>query len=164
MPGDDLVPVSHFTATRALTINAPASLVWPWLMQVGFGRGGFYSYDLLDNLGRPSATEVLPSWQVLDAGDIVAPMANPPTPDTSFVIAEIEPPKTLVWSKPDSSWSWSLRSLPHGRTRLVTRLKQRYRWTPAAVVTVVLAEVGDFAMMRKMMLGIKARAESAVPA
>ena len=60
MPGDDLVPVSHFTATRAITIEARPADVWPWLAQAGYGRGGFYSYDLIDNLGRPSATSVLP--------------------------------------------------------------------------------------------------------
>ena len=62
MPGDDIVPVSHFTATRAITIAAPPEAVWPWLMQVGVGHAGFYSYDLLDNFGRPSTTEPLPSW------------------------------------------------------------------------------------------------------
>ena len=159
MPGDDLVPVSHFTATRAVTIDAPPDNVWPWLIQVGYRRAGFYSYDFFDNLGRPSADTILPEWQDLTVGDIAAPMANPPTPDTSFTIAEMRRPASLVWSKPDSSWSWQLLPLPGGRTRLVTRLKQRYRPTPAAALTVVLAEFGDFPMMRKMLLGIKARAE-----
>ena len=63
MPGDELVPVSHFTATRAITIEARPCDVWPWLTQVGYGRAGFYSYDLLDNLGRPSATAIMPQWQ-----------------------------------------------------------------------------------------------------
>lgn len=163
MPGDDLVPVSHFTATRAVTIDAPPEDVWPWLIQVGFRRAGFYSYDFLDNLGRPSADTILPEWQHLSVGDVAAPMANPPTPETSFTIAEQQPPTSLVWSKPDSSWSWQLSPLPGGRTRLVTRLKQRYRATPDALVTVVLAEFGDFPMMRKMLLGIKARAVGGRP-
>ena len=161
MPGDELVPASHFTATRAITIGAPPEAVWPWLMQVGFRRAGFYSYDLLDNLGRPSARAVLPEWQHLHDGDITAPMANPPTSATSFVIADIDPPGRLVWAKPDSTWSWTLRALPDGRTRLVTRLRQHYRVAPAAIVTVILAEFGDFPMMRKMLLGIKQRAETA---
>lgn len=160
MPGDDLVPVSHFTATRALTVHAPPRAVWPWLMQVGFRRAGFYSYDLLDNVGRQSATRVLPDWQGLREGDVIAPMTDPPTTDTAFVIAEIDPPRTLVWAKPDSTWSWSLRELPQGSTRVVTRLKQRYRRTPTAIITVVLMEFFDFAMMRRMLLGIKERAES----
>jgi hypothetical protein len=164
MPGDELVPVSHFTATRAVTIDAPPEAVWPWLMQVGYRRAGFYSYDLLDNLGRPSARSVLPEWQTLRRGDIAAPMANPPTSATSFVIADTDPPGRLVWAKPDSTWSWVLHAMPDGRTRLVTRLRQRYRPAPAAMATVILAEFGDFAMMRKMLLGIKQRAETAANA
>jgi hypothetical protein len=164
MPGDELAPISHFTATRAVTVDAPPEAVWPWLMQVGYRRAGFYSYDLLDNLGRPSARAVLPEWQALRSGDIAAPMANPPTPATSFVIADAEPPGQLVWAKPDSTWSWILRAMPDGRTRLVTRLRQRYRVAPATIVTVVLAEFGDYPMMRKMLLGIKQRAETAANA
>ena len=160
MPGDELVPVSHFTATRAITIDAPPEAVWPWLIQVGYRRAGFYSYDLLDNLGRPSARTVLPEWQTLRSGDITAPMANPPTAATSFVIAGIDPPGHVVWAKPDSTWSWTLRALPDGRTRLVTRLRQRYRATPATLITVILAEFGDYPMMRKMLLGIKQRAQA----
>jgi hypothetical protein len=159
MAGDTLVPRAHFVATRAITIDAPPEEVWPWLVQVGFGRAGFYSYDLLDNLGRPSATTLLPRWQHPHIGDLAAPMANPPTTDTSFVVAELVHPYLLVWAKPDSTWSWVLRPLPGGRTRLVTRLKQRYRRHPAVLVTIVLCEFGDFPMMRKMLLGIKARAE-----
>ncbi len=161
MPGDELVPVSHFTATRAVTVEAPPEAVWPWLMQVGYRRADFYSYDLLDNLGRPSARSVLPHWQNLHGGDIAAPMANPPTPATSFVIADAYPPEQLLWAKPDSTWSWTLRAMPDGRTRLVTRLGQRYRAAPATCVTVILAEFGDYPMMRRMLLGIKQRAETA---
>jgi hypothetical protein len=66
----------------------------------------------------------------------------------------------LVWAKPDSTWAWTLAPLAPDRTRLVTRLRQRYRPTPAGLLTIILAEFGDFAMMRKMLLGIKARAEA----
>jgi len=159
MPGDELVPISHFTATRAVTIAAPPDDVWPWLMQVGMGRAGFYSYDLLDNLGRPSATTQLTEWQALGVGDLVAPMTKPPTTGTSFVVQSLEPGRHMVWAKPDSTWAWTLTPLTAGRTRLVTRLKQRYRPNPAGVLTVILSEFGDFAMMRKMLLGIKQRAE-----
>jgi hypothetical protein len=69
-PGDALVPVSHFTATRAITIEARPSEVWPWLAQAGYGRAGFYSYDLLDNLGRPGATAIMPQWQRAHVGDV----------------------------------------------------------------------------------------------
>ena len=160
MPGDDLVPVSHFTATRAITIEAGPCDVWPWLTQAGYGRAGFYSYDLLDNLGRPSATAIMPQWQQARIGDMAAPMASHPTPSTSFLVADADPDTCLVWAKPDSTWAWTLTPLAEGRTRLVTRLRQRYRPTPAGLLTVILAEFADFAMMRKMLLGIKSRAES----
>jgi 4-amino-4-deoxy-L-arabinose transferase-like glycosyltransferase len=160
MPGDDLVTVAHFTATRAITIDAPPEQVWPWIVQVGYRRAGFYSYDLLDNLGRPSADTILPVWQHPRIGNLAAPMASPPTDQTSFRISRLKPPVSLVWAKLDSSWAWELTPLPGARTRLVTRLKQRYRPVPSALITVVLAEVGDFAMMRKMLLGIKSRAET----
>ena len=158
MPGDELVPSAQFVATRAITIDAPPASVWPWLMQAGAGRAGFYSYDLLDHLGRPSATRVLEEWQDLDVGDVVAPMTDPPTTTTSFVLAELDPPRHMVWSKPDSTWSWALRPVDGGRTRLVTRLKVRYRFAPSALVTVPLIEFGDFAMMRRMLLTIRRRA------
>jgi hypothetical protein len=160
MPGDDLVPVSHFTATRAVTIEARACDVWPWLVQVGYGRAGFYSYDLLDNLGRPSVTAIMPRWQRAGVGEVAAPMASHPTPATSFLVADAEPDACLVWAKPDSTWVWTLAPLAPGRTRLVTRLRQRYRPTMAGLLTMILAEFGDFAMMRKMLLGIKSRAET----
>ncbi len=70
-------------------------------------------------------------------------------------------PEQLLWAKPDSTWSWTVRAMPDGRTRLVTRLRQRYRAAPATCVTVILAEFGDYPMMRKMLLGIKQRAETA---
>jgi hypothetical protein len=162
MPGDDLVPVSHFTATRAITINNGARDIWPWLIQVGYGRVGFYSYDLLDNLGRPSATAIMQQWQRAGIGDVAAPMASNPTPTTSFRVTDVEPGERLVWAKPDSTWAWTLTPLGPGRTRLVTRLRQRYRPTPGGLLTIILAEFGDFAMMRKMLLGIKTRAEATV--
>ncbi|MCW2637661.1 MAG: hypothetical protein JWQ99_4028 [Blastococcus sp.] len=160
MPGDDLVPVAHFSATRAITINAVPERVWPWLVQVGAGRGGFYSYDLLDALGRPSAEQVLPEWQDVHIGDVAAPMTQHPGPTTSFVVDAFRSPEHLVWAKQDSSWAWKLTPLPGGRTRLVTRVKQHYPRRLASVVGVILLEFGDFPMMRQMLRGIRRRAES----
>lgn len=159
MPGDELLPGAQFVATRAITIDAPPGDVWPWIPQVGFGRAGFYSYDLLDNLGRPSARTVLEEWQRMEPGDMVAPMAEPATPATAFTVTSIERPSAMVWSKPDSTWAWKLEPDSENRTRLVTRLKVRYRLRPDALFTVPLMELGDFAMMRRMLRGIKERAE-----
>ncbi|VXC21805.1 conserved hypothetical protein [Arthrobacter sp. 9AX] len=159
LPGDGLVTTSHFTATRAITVNAQPEEVWPWVIQVGINRAGFYSYDLLDSLGIPSSNTVLPEWQNLRVGDVVAPMTAKPNPATSFVVAEEKFPVQLVWAKPDSSWSWRFTRLPGNRTRLVTRLKQHYRPGRSLLLTVPLLELADFPMMRKMLYGIKKRAE-----
>jgi hypothetical protein len=160
MPGDDLVGDPSFNATRAITIDAPPDDVWPWLVQVGYGRAGFYSYDLFDNAARPSATRIIPEYQSPTVGDWV-PMARKVTPATAFEIAAFEPGRWLLWQKPDSTWAWVLQPLPDGRTRLLTRLKARYEWRSplSALLSVVLLEFGDFPMMRKMLRGLKARAE-----
>jgi hypothetical protein len=160
MPGDDMVADPHFRATRAITIDAAPEEVWPWLVQVGFGRAGFYSYDLLDRLGRPSARTIHPEWQRVALNDVAAPMTSTPTASTSFRVALLQAPHELVWAKPNSSWSWRLTPLRGGRTRLVTRLQQRYRPDASSLLTVPLLEFGDFPMMRHMLLGIKQRAEA----
>ena len=126
MPGDDLLEKAHFVATRALSIAAPPHRVWPWLVQVGFGRAGFYSYDLLDNLAHPSTDEVLSEFQSPSLGDLAAPMTASADDRTAFRVASIEEPSVLVWTKPDSTWAWRLAPDGSGGTRLVTRLKARY--------------------------------------
>jgi hypothetical protein len=159
MTGDEILPVAQFQATRAITIDAPPERVWPWLVQVGFGRAGFYSYDRLDNLGRPSATTLLTAWQHPWPGDVAAPMTRPATVDTAFVFGPIVENEHMVWSKPSSTWAWQLTSRDDHQTRLVTRLRQRYLLTPNLPVTVGLMELADFPMMRKMLRGLKQRAE-----
>ena len=142
-------------------MNASPEQVWPWLVQVGYHRAGFYSYDWADNLGHPSSREVLPQFQSVVVGDLAAPMADPPNEHTAFRVSLVDAPRSLVWSKPDSTWAWKLTPIEDGeRTRLVTRLKAAYTWTPTLPMTVVLMEVGDFPMMRRMLLGIAERAEA----
>ena len=162
MPGDHLLDGAAFVATRAVTIAARPEDVWPWLVQVGFGRAGFYSYDLLDNLGRPSARTILPEHQNPAVGDVAAPMASPPDERNSFTIAEIERPHALVWAKPDSTWAWRLTAHDAGGTRMVVRLKARYDLVAFLPVTLALMEIADFPMMRRMLLGIRERAEAGV--
>jgi hypothetical protein len=133
--------------------------VWPWLVQVGYGRAGFYSYDLLDSLGRPSAEGIVPELQAVRVGDWV-PMSATINETTAFKVETVDPCSRLLWSKPDSTWSWRLD--PAGeRTRLVTRLRVVYDWhrPGAALLSIFLIEFGDFAMMRRMLKGIRRRAQ-----
>jgi hypothetical protein len=162
MPGDELVPTPSFNATRALTIQASRAQVWPWIVQIGTGRAGFYSYDLFDNGARPSADRILPELQDTQVGDWV-PMFSKVNETTAFRVKAFEPNRWLLWAKPDSTWAWTLTPLEGGRTRLLTRLKATYDWhSPGlALLTVIIFELGDFPMMRKLLLGVKSRAERA---
>jgi hypothetical protein len=163
MPGDALVPAAQYRATRAITIAVPPDQVWPWLIQVGCLRAGFYSDDLLDNLARPSATTIIPALQRLEIGQLV-PMSPPEkaTDRTAFKVHSFQAGEWLLWSKPDSTWSWRLAPAAAGGTRLVTRIRAVYEWEHplAAITAVLLMEFGDFAMLRRMLRGIKSRAES----
>lgn len=161
MPGDDRIADVAYLATRAITINAPPSAVWPWLVQVGCLKAGFYANDLLDNLGHPSAREILPEFQHLEVDQWV-PMSPTPNDTTAFKVAGFEENRWLLWQQPLSTWSWKLTELPDEQTRLVTRLRIHLDWSHKAisVFSVVLNEFGDFAMMRRMLLGIRDRAEA----
>jgi hypothetical protein len=160
MPGDELVPEPSFNATRAITIAAPPEDVWPWILQIGTRRAGFYSYDLFDNAARPSADRILPQFQYTRLGDWV-PMSSKVNQTTAFKVTLFEPNQWLLWAKPHSTWSWTLTTVDGG-TRLVLRLKEQYPWRSSpgqALLTLILFEFGDFPMMRKLLLGIRRRAE-----
>jgi hypothetical protein len=163
LPGDDLVQQPQFRCTRAITIDAPPEAVWPWLVQVGCHRAGWYSNDLLDNLGRTSATELVPDFQVLEVGQWVAmsPVGDP-SDETAFRVAGYVTNRWLLWTKPDAAWVWQLTPDGAGRTRLVTRNHTRHDWSrpSAALLSAFLMEFGDYAMMRRMLLGLRDRAEA----
>jgi hypothetical protein len=165
MAGDELLARPHFRSTRAIEINAAPDAVWPWLVQVGCLRGGWYSNDLLDNLARPSATAILPELQHLVVGQWVPMAPSPPTDRTALRVHSFAVNSWLLWTKPDSTWSWQLNPTTSGNTRLVTRIRLTYDWhhPVTAVFGVVLMELGDFAMLRRMLRGIKARAEAVEP-
>lgn len=160
LPGDELLPDAQYRATRAITIAGPPAAVWPWLVQVGCQRAGWYSNDLLDNLARPSARTIVPELQHPAVGQWI-PMSPTPSDATAFKVADFDVGRWLLWHKPDSTWVWSLTALD-GRTRLVTRVHAVYDWRRPwwALIGVLLMELGDFAMMRRMLLGIKERAEA----
>ena len=180
MPGDELVPRPLLGYTRAITIEAPPERVWPWLVQLGQGRGGFYSFDGLENLvgcGIHSAEQVLPDCQRLVVGNLIrlGPDGYP-----CFRVAQVEAPASLVLvgadprpphlaASPDSpggiaTWQWQLRPTSDARgTRLVTRQRLSYPSTTWAAVMWHMVEPVGFVMERQMLRGIKQRAERAAP-
>ncbi len=161
IPGDDLLPEPDMLSTRAVIVGAPASAIWPWLVQMGSGRGGAYTYDWIENLlglNMHSVDEVLPQYQSLQVGDVL-----PGGPTGPFMTcAVLEKDRALVWRSDDGRWIWSFLLRPDVRgTRLISRNRIA---DPGAsplrrLVDRVVMEPGSLVMERKMLLGIKQRAE-----
>jgi hypothetical protein len=181
MPGDDLVSQPHLQTTRAITIQAPIADVYPWLAQIGQGRGGFYSYDWLENnpiqqLGIHSADRILPDLQHLGPGDQIPVAPGPPF--YGFLVAEVAAPERLVLemrmhpfsgaqqdaaaegASLHATWAFALEPTESLSTRLVTRTRSDVRLPVFVRVAYCLVlEAAMFVMERGMMLGIRARAE-----
>jgi len=161
LPGDDLLPDAGLVSTRAITIAAGPSAVWPWLVQMGSGRGGAYTYDRVENLfglDMHSADEILPRLQHLAVGDTM-----PLGPRGPAMRVEIcEPERTLAFRSADGAWVWIFELRPdHCRTRLISR--NRIRPPGANPAARLLYEVamapGSLIMERRMLHGIRQRAE-----
>jgi hypothetical protein len=187
LPGDDLVPPVLVSDTRGITIDAPPELVWPWLVQMGYGRGGWYSIDRFDMRGS-SATRIVDEWQQLSVGDVV-----PTHPGGGFAVKVLEPDRALVLyadsalMRPSdetgtadvptglaasgafmsatpgdfaASWAFVLEPLGARQTRLIERM--RYWGVPGSPLSKVALSIfgfGVFVMMQRQMTGVRTRAE-----
>jgi proline iminopeptidase len=176
LPGDDLLPAES-GATHAITIAAGPAAVWPWLAQMGFGRAGWYSHDLLDHSGRPSAEEVRPELQAIAEGDLLPSSAGARTYFEvlrlhqgahlvlgfhmvwPFRSARWADPSTRAWQR--ATWTFVLRPAGDGATRLVARARGASRpawlWAPWDA----FFSVAHVPMQRRQLLGIRRRAERA---
>jgi hypothetical protein len=164
--GDDLIPNPDLSATRAIRIRASAEDVWPWIAQLGQGRGGLYSYDALENLvgcDMHSADRIVSEWQDVRVGDEFRLH-----PDVALEVAIVEPGRGLVVrggvpmgeTEPpfDFTWAFELRERLDGTTRLLMR--ERYGYTrPWSALLVEPVEAVSFVMSRKMLRGIRDRVE-----
>ena len=162
MPGDSLLVDPTYSGTMAVSVNAPPEDIWPWLVQIGYQRGGLYSYDWLDRLfgylDRPSATRVLSEFQHLAVGDRI-PLGRGP----SWPVAVIEPSRELVLDMRnmgglDWVWQFGLYPVDGKRTRLVSRSRVRTQAVWTRLLTHAIEPAG-FLMTRRMLLGVKKRAE-----
>jgi hypothetical protein len=162
MPGDELVPHPQLEATRAVSVAAPPERIWPWIVQMGYGRAGFYAIDWIDNAGEPSADRIVPEWQDLQVDDVV-----PTSPIGGFTVAAMDLPRSMVLHVPEVELgpvkgtvvtSMATRPAEDG-TRLVARLRADFASDVASRLYALVFEPGDFVMMRLMLLGIKERAE-----
>lgn len=187
MPGDHLVPNPIGMLTTGVTIKASPTRVWPWIIQIGSGRAGWYSYDWIDNGGHASATSILPDHQQLAPGDIVPAI---PGMTDAFCVAEVKPFVHLILTVPDAkggfqvSYGFFLVAVDHDHTRLIMRGRLSDRWPTAIHVSsasshspifiervytvlgcsprplkLAIAYVGHHLMESRMLRGIKWRAE-----
>ena len=163
MAGDALLKEYAYSGTMSVTVDGRPEHIWPWLVQMGYRRGGLYSYDWLDRvfgfLDRPSATRILPEFQHLAVGDRI-----PVGRGTNWPVASIEPGRALVLDMRNTGgfdwvWQFGLYPVGEGRTRLVSRSRARplsvWGWPLLFAI-----EPAGFIMTRRMLLGLKQRAET----
>ncbi|MGY1701874.1 hypothetical protein [Geodermatophilus sp. SYSU D00766] len=176
LPGDGLCAHPQMVTTHAVTIDAPPEHVWPWLVQMGWGRGQWYTARWVDRLlfpaNGPSADVLVPEWQELAVGDRV--LDGPPEADCAFVVDDLDPPRYLVlhsrehlppgWADRfgagvDWTWVFVLEPVAGGRTRFLFRTRVRLSpwWVTAVYWTVMVP--ADLVMSRQMLRGVRKRAE-----
>jgi hypothetical protein len=163
MPGDALCLQPTFLATRAITIAATPEAIWPWLVQMGYGRAGFYGYDILENIGSArgmhSATRIVPALQQIAVGD-----ALPLSAAGGLVVNAIAPNQYLVWSgkagEYPGAFTWALYPVDATHTRLESRIQWSHHWTqPLLLVMDLFTEFTDHLAVRKILPGVKDRVE-----
>ena len=163
MAGDGLIADPTYSGTMAVIVNARPDDIWPWLVQMGYQRGGLYSYDWLDRLfgflDRPSTARILPEFQHLAVGDEI-PLGRGP----GWPVASMEPPRALVldmrnMGSIDWVWQFGLYTVDEKQTRLVSRSRVHARTIWAWLLTSAIEPAG-FIMTRRMLLGLKQRAEA----
>jgi hypothetical protein len=167
LPGDDILPGAIATMTHAITLSRPRHEVWPWLVQMGTGRAGWYSYDTIDNGGRPSADRLLSEYQGIGVGTV---FPAGPRPTEGFHVLRLRPERHLIlgWVPPGvgapiTTWAFVLREPEPGRTRLLVRVRVAAAFRPFGLppgLGVPLARAGHHVMQRRQLVGIARRVES----
>jgi hypothetical protein len=167
LPGDELVPNPIGSVTHAITIQRSPREVWPWLAQMGAGRAGWYSYDLIDNGGRRSAECIRPELQSVAVGGLFPAV---PGATDAFLVLQYEPERSLVlgWMSetdgaPITTWALVLEEPEPGRTRLIERGRVRSPWRPYGLPEWFarrLAPLAHAIMVRKHLIGIARRVEA----
>ncbi len=166
LPGDEFIPEPNMVNTRAITIAAPAKAVWPWLVQMGQGRGGLYSYERLENLvgcDMHNAERILPEYQELMVGDMVRLSKGDEGPH--FVVTAVYPNRAIILGgdNPPTSWAFILEPLDENRTRLLIRYREDFEPTLGNIIMWRgFVDPIHFVMERKMLQGIKLRVEEAI--
>jgi hypothetical protein len=165
LPGDELVPDPKFEYTQAIAIDAPPEAIWPWLVQIGYHRAGWYSHDWIHRLlgvagsvddDRRSADRIILELQDLQVGDLIEI-----APEMGFEVLAMEPNQFLLLGAEGGVWVWFLEPVDADTTRLIVRT--RGAWDPGLGNTLMFGianELGSLVMQPKTLQGIKQRAEA----
>jgi hypothetical protein len=163
MPGDGRRGNPAFLATRAITIEDTPEKIWPWLIQMGYGKAGFYGYDIIENLGSESgiysADRIIPEFQTSKVGDEV-----PLSKVAKLYFLEIEPYNHLVWSEDNGNYpgafTWALYPIDDSHTRLISRIGWNFHWSePNLLLLDFFTEFTDHLAVREILQGVKGRVE-----
>jgi hypothetical protein len=162
LPGDDLVRTPTFWATRAVTIAGRPEDIWPWIVQIGYDRAGFYGCDLIENVGSKrgirSARQIVPELQRLGVGDRVYMSRI-----AYLIVYSMAPHRLLIWAgaenPPGGAFTWALFPVDQNHTRLVMRIRFHHHWTDQRILLDLFTEFADHVAVPKMLLGIRDRVE-----
>jgi len=164
MPGDHLDTDPEFFTTRGITIEGTPEEIWPWLIQMGYQRAGYYGYDIVENLGSPrgirSAERILPEFQQFKVGDEV-----PISSVAKMVFYAIEPNRYIIWTGEEQkgSFLWALNPIDENHTRLVSRIRWSFHWTEPSLLSLDLfTEFTDYLAVREILQGVKGRVENQI--
>lgn len=166
LPGDDLTPDADYVTNRAVTIDAPPEAVWPWLVQMGQDRAGFYTHNWVERLlqsGIPDTHEIRPEWQSLAPGDLMRTNRDIGGKPMGWPVASVEPGSSIVVrsnSMPAGSYAFVLRPIDAGSSRLLVRDRARWKWWEWPFAVLIYEPLHGY-METGLLQGIRQRAERA---
>jgi hypothetical protein len=165
LPGDDIAPEAGYVTTRALTIEAPPTAIWPWLIQMGQDRAGFYTHNWVERLlrsGIPDTSVLRPEWQHLEVGDLMRTNHDMGGKPMGWPVAAIDEGRALVMtsrSMPAGTYAFVIEPIDAARSRLIVRDRARWRWTEWPFAALVYEPLHAY-METGLIRGVKHRAEA----
>jgi hypothetical protein len=165
LPGDDMDPDAAYVTTRATTIRAPATAVWPWLVQMGEDRAGFYTHNWVERLlrsGIPDTAEIRPEWQRLQVGDLVRTNRDIGGKPMGWPVVALDPGRSLVVGSkgmPAGTYAFVVQPIDDGTSRLIVRDRARWRWREWPFATLVYEPLHAY-METGLIRGVRQRAEA----
>ena len=166
LPGDDIEPDAEYVTTRATTIQAPAAAVWPWLIQMGQDRAGFYTHNWVERVlrsGIPDTAEIRPEWQRIEVGDLVRTNRDIGGKPMGWPVAAVDPGRSLVVtskSMPAGTYAFVVEPIESDTSRLIVRDRARWKWWEWPFATLVYEPLHAY-METGLISGVRQRAERA---